>query len=780
MATVSEALEIAFNLHMAGHLDEAAAIYRPILDADPEHIQTLRLFGTLLCQQDRMEEARPLLEQAASRGPGIAGTHLNLARIDLREGSGDAAARRLRPALALDPASAEAWDLASVVEHQCGRLDNAIAALQRAFRTAPTHGGIAERLGLLLHNRGLRHLDEQRHAAAVGDLSQAVRLLPFDADAVFALATGLGELGRGDEACAAYRRVLVWGPAEPRVLHNLGVTLLHAGHRGPSASTLRRAVAAAPDYADPHEALTALFDRRNPEQAAFWSTKALGLKLAAAGPAARESALRPVNDPSRTRDVVSYSLWGGQEVYCGGAVANAGLIPALLPGWVCRFYHDDTVPEHILAELTSLGAELVAMPPGTAARQGMFWRFLPSDDPTVRRFLCRDCDSRPTGREIAAVEEWVASGQPFHVMRDHVMHLEPVMGGMWGGTAGMLPPVGPAIDRFTASRSARWNDQHFLAEWLWPRIAGSVLVHDGVHRDFGLPFPGCCALEEGGHVGAKLLHLKRLPEIEPPDRPDGIGMAQGQDGDLAYPADDPHVGRSLALLGEWLGIETAFCAGLLATDASASSASDIASSASGMTASNIAALDMDAGIGVHALALARAAGAGRRVAALEDRSGLRDCLRRTISGNRLESVVVGLDGTPPAEAMPEHLAAARPGLVRASLSRFGGTFGDRLAMAAACHAATLYLRLDDDAAAVDAFARLERVGYRLWWHLAPVFNPFNRLGAARNPFAGLVSINVLALPPGRRLPVVDSLAPVGTAGAAGWHDAAWRLRVDGR
>ena len=50
----------------------------------------------------------------------------------------------------------------------------------------------------------------------------------------------------------------------------------------------------------------------------------------------------------------------------------------------------------------------------------------------VSIFLSRDLDSRITEREVAAVVEWLQSGQALHVMRDHPGHKVPMLGGTWG------------------------------------------------------------------------------------------------------------------------------------------------------------------------------------------------------------------------------------------------------------------------------------------------------------------------------------------------------------
>ena len=50
--------------------------------------------------------------------------------------------------------------------------------------------------------------------------------------------------------------------------------------------------------------------------------------------------------------------------------------------------------------------------------------------------LSRDLDSRLSAREEAATREWLRSGLAVHAMRDHPLHTQPLMGGMWGARLG--------------------------------------------------------------------------------------------------------------------------------------------------------------------------------------------------------------------------------------------------------------------------------------------------------------------------------------------------------
>ena len=64
---------------------------------------------------------------------------------------------------------------------------------------------------------------------------------------------------------------------------------------------------------------------------------------------------------------------------------------------------------------------------------GNLWRFAPMVDPLVREWHSRDLDSRLSDRETSAVQDWLyKSTKTFHIMRDHIYHVWPIMAGMFG------------------------------------------------------------------------------------------------------------------------------------------------------------------------------------------------------------------------------------------------------------------------------------------------------------------------------------------------------------
>jgi hypothetical protein len=166
-------------------------------------------------------------------------------------------------------------------------------------------------------------------------------------------------------------------------------------------------------------------------------------------------------------------------------VANAESSASLYPGWTCRFYLDETVPGPVRDKLAEAGAQ-VQMMTRKSPFDGLFWRFLPINDGHTRHFLVRDADSVINAREKAAVDDWLASGKAFHVMRDWWTHTEVMLAGLWGGVGGVLPPLTTLLQDFKSPSLANWHlDQWFLREMVWPTARQSCVIHDSKFRTLG-------------------------------------------------------------------------------------------------------------------------------------------------------------------------------------------------------------------------------------------------------------------------------------------------------
>ena len=164
-------------------------------------------------------------------------------------------------------------------------------------------------------------------------------------------------------------------------------------------------------------------------------------------------------------------------MYTLGAIANARHANRAYPGWVCRFYVADDVPENIISRLKDYGVEIVNMGQYDG-HKAMFWRFFAAVDPEVDITIVRDVDSRFTKCELLMVNEWLASGKRFHVMC-WGLYYTPILGGMWG-VRGPVPELKKPLENFIQShRSFEYQtDQKFLHDSLYPLTKGDVFVHE--------------------------------------------------------------------------------------------------------------------------------------------------------------------------------------------------------------------------------------------------------------------------------------------------------------
>jgi GT2 family glycosyltransferase len=216
--------------------------------------------------------------------------------------------------------------------------------------------------------------------------------------------------------------------------------------------------------------------------------------------------------------IISFSLYNDHRKDVLGAVINCVLAPAIYPGWTCRFYLDDTVPEEIVGALESFDhVELRWMPRHTSPAASL-WRFLAAGDEDEEAVIFRDADSWLSTREAVCVQAWLESGQDFHLIRDHCYHSQPMMGGMWGVRGGVLPSIGDWISEWEATGAT--YDQGFLADWVYPLTVGRAVVHRGDQHDSmgaptdyfhdgAVPIPDCDEVDEAV-AGISWLEAHRL------------------------------------------------------------------------------------------------------------------------------------------------------------------------------------------------------------------------------------------------------------------------------
>lgn len=222
-------------MHQQDQLDHAEAIYKEILQSQPQHFDALRLLATIAAQRKNSAAAVELFEQALKILPDHAGTLNNRgnALLDLKRHN--EALKSYDRALKSEPDYAEA-----------------LYNRGNAFVDLKHHEQTLESYERALYNRGYALVDPKHHEQALESYNRAIKIKPDYAEALYNRGNALLELSRPAEALESYDRALRIKPDYAEALFNKGNALLDLNRHEEALESYARALKIKPDYAELH------------------------------------------------------------------------------------------------------------------------------------------------------------------------------------------------------------------------------------------------------------------------------------------------------------------------------------------------------------------------------------------------------------------------------------------------------------------------------------------------------------------------------------------------
>ena len=184
------------------------------------------------------------------------------------------------------------------------------------------------------------------------------------------------------------------------------------------------------------------------------------------------------------KKIISVSVYGTNPRYFEGAILNAQIAKTLFPEWIYKVYLGSKAPVDFKQRLLDIGnTEVVdvheffnATP--TLFGPGVFWRFLEMFNDENQIMICRDSDTRLIERERRCVDEWLASGKKFSIIRDHPNHFEfPIIATMWG-MRGRIDDLYREEMRKYEKNFNYLSDQYYLADVIWPIAKNNCIIHE--------------------------------------------------------------------------------------------------------------------------------------------------------------------------------------------------------------------------------------------------------------------------------------------------------------
>lgn len=311
--TIEQALQKAIEAHKAGKLQDAEALYRAILSAQPKHPDANHNLGVLAVSLNKSELALPLFKTALEANPkqgqfwmsyvdglikakqfdiardvlgqgkilGLAGERVNALEAQLtpiavveksesilqkqassftqqrkkastkKEKKKNSSSNQKNPNQVRNLCQMEVHGL---VEHyQTGQYDLAENLAKNLINKYPDHQLSWKVLGAVFNQKG-------RFQEALIANQKAVEISPNDADAHCILGVTLNALYRLEDAKASYKKAIAIKPEHAEAHSNLGNTLRKLGRLKDAEASYKKTLAIRPDLAEAHYNLAITLD----------------------------------------------------------------------------------------------------------------------------------------------------------------------------------------------------------------------------------------------------------------------------------------------------------------------------------------------------------------------------------------------------------------------------------------------------------------------------------------------------------------------------------------
>ena len=163
--------------------------------------------------------------------------------------------------------------------------------------------------------------------------------------------------------------------------------------------------------------------------------------------------------------VFSFCLYGTEANYYTGLLENIQRIREWFPEFDVFVYKGTCDPSWVIPNATVIET-------GREGAINMLYRYVPLK--TAEIGFIRDADSRITERDRWCIQDFLASPQNYHMIRDHIWHKSPIMGGLFG----WKKPLDVEID--TSGNAGYGYDEHYLSKIVYPKILPELLVHTNI------------------------------------------------------------------------------------------------------------------------------------------------------------------------------------------------------------------------------------------------------------------------------------------------------------
>jgi len=198
-------LEQGRQLHIAGDLVGAAALYNKVLSQDSLNAEACNLLGVVSLQNGDSQSAIRLIQKAISIESGNAGFFNNLGQAFQTDGDLNQAMESYQKGLEISSDDPDILNNMGIVYHEFGKLNQAKEVYEEALKKEANDPEIFHNFGILLHAMG--KLDQAQQA-----FNAALSLEPRMAESHLSLGSVFFDQGNKEAAIQAYMTAIEHNP----------------------------------------------------------------------------------------------------------------------------------------------------------------------------------------------------------------------------------------------------------------------------------------------------------------------------------------------------------------------------------------------------------------------------------------------------------------------------------------------------------------------------------------------------------------------------------------
>ena len=173
---IDKTFQSALKHFQSGNPDEALAICRQLLKAEPDNSEALHLAGMIFFHLGDINSALKNIRKALKFAPDNADAYYDLGNVLQEKGELTKAVTNYKKAIKLIPEYAEAYNNMGIALQDNAKLDKAIKSYKEALRIAPDYAEAHNNLGVAFQ-------EKRQLAEAITHFQKALLLLPGYANA---------------------------------------------------------------------------------------------------------------------------------------------------------------------------------------------------------------------------------------------------------------------------------------------------------------------------------------------------------------------------------------------------------------------------------------------------------------------------------------------------------------------------------------------------------------------------------------------------------------------